>query len=172
MPKKGYDKVLDARDPRYDVVIVGNGELDARWHEEPGVHVLGPRSQEELVELYRAGDVFVLPAVGEMFTLVMQEAMATGLPVVTTDEPAYAGYGLDRRLIRLVEPAPAAIRAALADIVTDEGLRAEMGAYSRALACRWFDWEANVPRLHDLYQRVLGGEADAGSPPVPAPVPR
>ena len=39
-----------------------------------------------LAELYRASDVFVLPSQGEGFPLVVQEALACGLPVVCGDE--------------------------------------------------------------------------------------
>ena len=46
-------------------------------------------SESKTADLFRACDLFAFPAVGEIFTLVMQEAMASGLPVVTTDDPAY-----------------------------------------------------------------------------------
>src|SRR5207253_1592294 len=48
------------------------------------VAVLGPRGQDELLEHYEWADVFCLPSFAEGVPVVLMEAMATGLPVVTT----------------------------------------------------------------------------------------
>ena len=49
------------------------------------VHFVGFKSKEELKEYYKAADVFVLPTRGDVWGLVINEAMACGLPVITTD---------------------------------------------------------------------------------------
>lgn len=49
------------------------------------IHFLGFKSKDEILSFYRAADVFVLPTREDIWGLVINEAMANGLPVVTTD---------------------------------------------------------------------------------------
>jgi len=151
--KKGYQILLEARDPAYDLVFVGPGAIPRDGHTQ-GVHWVGPLDQAQTCALYRACDLFASPAVGEIFTLVMQEAMACGLPVVTTDDPAYVGSITSGSLVlcrRNADAFRAAIKALLAD--TDRLLA--LGVRSRELAIRYFDWSANSSRLVDAYSDVL-----------------
>jgi len=154
VPKKGYRELFDARSDAYELVFAGPGAVPGSWRLTPGVHVLGERTQEELLLLYRAADLFVAPSRGELFTLVMQEACACGLPVVTTDESAYAGYDIDRELVTFCEPTASALRTQLERLAGDRELRERMGTYARSIACRWFDWDTNVRRTLDLYEEV------------------
>jgi len=154
VPKKGYKELFEARDPAYDLVFVGPGALPAEWNNTPGVHVMGSMSQEQLAELYPIVDVLAAPSQGEMFTLVMQEAFAAGLPVVTTDAYEYESYELDRELICLCEPEPEVLRGELTRITADPVLRKRMGQYSRSLAETYFNWDTNVTPVFDLYTEL------------------
>ena len=49
------------------------------------VHVIPFVSKKELLEYYRASDIFVLPTREDIWGLVVNEAMACGLPIITTD---------------------------------------------------------------------------------------
>ena len=51
----------------------------------PHVHFLGFQKKERLAEFYKAADLFVLPTREDIWGLVINEAMAYGLPVITTD---------------------------------------------------------------------------------------
>lgn len=105
-PKKGFHKLLDARSPEYEVVHAGLGAIP---HEAPdGVRFLGPLNRTELRDLYQASNIFAFPALGEMLTLVMQEAMACGLQ-----------YGFDPFSIALVDPEPEVLRSAFLQILSD-----------------------------------------------------
>ena len=106
VPKKGVDRLIAARGSEYHIALVGSGTVPSL---PPGVTCLGPIERDELRDLYRAADLFAFPAVGEMLTLVMQEAMACGLPVVATDEPDYAAYRVraGRHRVRLRRTRPA-----------------------------------------------------------------
>jgi glycosyltransferase involved in cell wall biosynthesis len=84
--------------------------------------------------------------------------MASGLPVVTTDDPGYAGYGLDRNLVMLIPPSPPDIRTALETVAASADLRQRMGAYSQALARERFSWRAHLDGL----LRELDGAARSG----------
>lgn len=153
VPKKGYDLVIEAGCEEWTTLVVGEG-AGSRPAARPGVVLFGAASREQLVDLYRLSDVFVFPAVGEMFTLVMQEAMAAGLPVVTSDDPAYAQYGLDRSRIGFVRREAGAIRDAIRVVLRDGRLAAEMGAYSRAVATERFSWERNYHVEYAMYPDV------------------
>jgi glycosyltransferase involved in cell wall biosynthesis len=162
VPKKGFDVLMQASDPRFDLVFVGSGNPGG---EATGPHVrfLGALDRTQVAELYQASDVFVLPTHGELFTLAMQEAMASGLPVITSDDPGYAHYDLDRRLLSLVQPQPAVLRDEILRILGDEALRGEMSSYSRCLAEAWFDWDRNFSTLDTTYQGGPGGRSSRRS---------
>ncbi len=157
VPKKGIDSIFASRNEAYDLVFAGSGETKHEWKRAKGVHVLGALSQGELAQLYRACDVCVLPSRGELFTLALQEAAASGLPVITTDEAAYAAYDLDRTGIMLIEPSPANITASIKKVLSDTKLRKKMSAYSIDLAARWFDLAQNSGKLIDVYTEFENG---------------
>lgn len=151
--KKGYQILLEARDPTYDVVFVGPGTIPRQGRTE-GVHWVGPLDQAQTCELYRACDLFAFPAVGEIFTLVMQEAMACGLPVLTTDDPAYVGSIASASVVLCRRDADS-FRAAMKDLLADTDRLLALGVRSRQLAVQYFDWRANISRLIDVYSDVL-----------------
>jgi glycosyltransferase involved in cell wall biosynthesis len=153
--KKGYQILLDAKDGGFDLVFVGPGEVPPQGR-QPGVHWLGAVGQEQLPELYRACDVFAFPAVGEIFTLVMQEAMASALPVVTTDDPAYHRSIVSDRVVLCPRRAED-LREALLKLLADSPRLRALGSASRELAVKHFDWQANFRRLIQRYSDVLGG---------------
>jgi glycosyltransferase involved in cell wall biosynthesis len=157
VPKKGFDTLVAAADPRYHIVLVGSGKIPRLRPE--GVTFLGPVDRGDVPELYQACDIFAFPAEGEMLTLTMQEAMACGLPVVTTAEPAYERYAFDPQGIAFVAPDPEPLRRCLIDLVQDRERRALMARYSRSVAEERFDWQVNVADLARDYERAAVGQA-------------
>ncbi len=91
--RKGFDVLLKAaKELPKDVglYLVGGEPTEEyiRLKEEAGltnVHFLGFMSKEKLMSYYQAADVFVLPTREDIWGLVVNEAMAYGLPVITTD---------------------------------------------------------------------------------------
>ncbi len=91
--RKGFDVLLKAAaalDKSAGIYIVG-GEATEEYktmRETLGltnVHFVGFQTKEKLAEYYKAADLFVLPTREDIWGLVINEAMAYGLPVVTTD---------------------------------------------------------------------------------------
>jgi glycosyltransferase involved in cell wall biosynthesis len=94
-PKKGHRFLLEALAAlgRDDVTLdlVGGGELRAELEAEAArlelsgrVRFLGPLAKEDVAELMRRADLFVLPSLHENLPVVLAEAMASGLPAVAT----------------------------------------------------------------------------------------
>lgn len=82
--KKGLDVIrrLAAELPAWRFWLAGAGKIDPDTWLLPNVHVLRGRKGQSLAELYQSADLLVIPSYGEGFPLVIQEAMACGLPVL------------------------------------------------------------------------------------------
>jgi len=90
---KGMDALLEAApalDKDTGVYFVGGEPSQEHLafqqaHGLSQVHFVGFRKKEQLAEYYKAADVLVLPTQSDVWGLVINEAMACGLPVITTD---------------------------------------------------------------------------------------
>jgi D-inositol-3-phosphate glycosyltransferase len=149
VPKKGYRELMAAHHDEYHIVLAGSGAIPSVV--PSGVTFVGPVDRSELLGLYQASDIFALPAVGEMLTLAMQEAMACGLPVVATKDAAYDSYELDSNGIAFTVPEPDVLRKTFLEILEDPERYDRMRTYSRQLAETRFDWRRNAANLADLY---------------------
>ena len=160
---KGFDVLLRAaRGLRATVVLVGTGPLEAglRASAPPNVRFTGRVSHEELVACYHAADVFCLPSVtiAEAFGIVLLEAMACGLPLVTTALPTgVSAVNRDGVTGLIVPPGDAgALRDALAASVADDRRRAEMGAAARRVLQTEYTAALMAERYLSLYREALG----------------
>lgn len=92
--RKGFDVLLNAWvkcDKEYELYIIGAEptkeylDIKEELHLE-NVHFEGFKTKEELKCYYQAADLFVFPTREDIWGLVVNEAMANGLPVITTDK--------------------------------------------------------------------------------------
>jgi D-inositol-3-phosphate glycosyltransferase len=154
VPKKGYDTVSAATGDGYVLVLAGGPPPPGRAG-RADVIFTGLLPHGEVANLFRACDVFVLPSVSEGFPVTVQEAMACGLPVVTTDDPAYDVYQLDRERMMFISPTVPAVRSGLQRLAADEALRRRMGRYSADVARTRFSWSEHIRILGRLYGEAL-----------------
>lgn len=138
------------------LVVVGDGPSEGSVRAVlPGALMLGRRTGDELARIFASLDLFVHTGPYETFCQTVQEAMASGVPVVA---PA-AGGPLDLvvpgRTGALVPPQDAlAVRDAVWALAADPGLRAAYGRAGRA-AVQGRTWDAVGEQLVDHYHQVL-----------------
>lgn len=151
----------DKRDFRVTIVGAGPEERGLRAAVrdaglEQHVTLAGALNQEQVRRLYEEADAFVLPSFAEGIPVVLMEAMASGVPCVTTRITGIP------ELIRsddeglLVAPSDAeALADAIARLIDDPGLRARIGAAARRRVDADFHLERNTARLASLFARRL-----------------
>jgi glycosyltransferase involved in cell wall biosynthesis len=117
------------------------------------VRFLGFVPDKTLASLYRLAAVFVFPSLYEGFGLPPLEAMASGTPVVTSNQSSLPEVVGDAAL--LVDPyEPAAIFDAMRRVLTEPDLAASLR--ERGLArVRQFSWDRSVRRIRQIYDEVL-----------------
>jgi glycosyltransferase involved in cell wall biosynthesis len=145
VPEKGVFDLLEAyakldNTLRSDVglVFAGDGECRAEITEraktiQPGtVCCPGFAQREDLGKLYGLAEAFVLPTHSDPWGLVVNEAMACGLPVIVTEVAGCTGDLVDDGWNGYVVKAGAIdrLRAAMTTLLQEPGLRREMGSRS------------------------------------------
>lgn len=183
--KKGFDRLIRAcarlagRGLSFRCEIIGTGEqrealaaLIAQLGLEDRVVLVGPKPQDAVLTAYRRAAVFVLPCVvgrdgnRDGLPTVLIEAMATGLPVVTTTvtgNPEIVDHGVNGLLVPPDDVE--ALADALARLLRSSWLRQQMGMAARRKAERVFDVRRNVARLHEWLAEPAPVAAE---PPLPA----
>lgn len=149
--KKGLEVVraVAAAQPDIEFLLAGSGPLKPRKWGLANVHDLGPLQPADLADLYRSVDLLLLPSVGEGYPLVIQEAMASGLPIICGHPSEQADPAASRWLrgvaIDLSQPEATAERVsrALETYRLSEEDRADMATYAR----RTYDWRAMAEAL-------------------------
>lgn len=164
---KGVDDLIRAL-PGLEarLLVAGDGPMRPLWQalaQEKGVagrvHFLGDVGDADLPRLYASADVFVLPANSraEAFGQVLLEAMAAGLPCVTTELSTGTSYVVQDGVTGFVVPPrnPAELARATGHLLDDAQLRRAMGQAGQARVLREFTIEKLVSRIEAIYQDVL-----------------
>jgi polysaccharide biosynthesis protein PslH len=125
----------------------------------PGVEVTG--TVEDVRPYYRGALASVVPLrVGGGSRLKILEAMAAGVPVVSTRLGAEGIEARDGAEIMLAETA-ADFREALSRLASDEGLRRAIAAAAREFVRSRYDWSSVGAGLLKIYEGLLAGGAEA-----------
>lgn len=145
------------------LTVAGGSVIDqvrAAAERDPRIRCLGLLRGREIDDFYASIDAFALPSVAESFGIVQAEAMMCGIPSVTTDLPGGRYPVVATGLGALVPPRdPAALRAALLDVLTwDQAIR-EQGAKR---AREEFGVEGCLDRYGALFETVAADRRRAG----------
>ena len=161
---KGVDVLLHAfaeahLDHDAQLALVGNGALRPGYEEAARrlgvahqVRFLGGVSEKDLIRLYRAAAVTVLPSTTEeeAFGIVLIEAMACGSPVIASALPGVrtvVGEGDNAAGIAVAANDPAALAAAIALLVRDDRMRAGHAKTALRIARERYSQEAERRQL-------------------------
>lgn len=109
---------------------------------------------EKLKELYEKAAIFVLPSEAENFPIVLLEAMAAELAIISTKGTGCAEVVGDTAL--LVNPRDAAgIRSAIDDLLANPQRRKELGAAARTRVESRFSWQVIANQYMSIYQKSI-----------------
>lgn len=148
------------------LLVVGRGPLEDAVRARAAavglsdrVHLLGWMAPAELAGLLADTRLAVLPSFDESFGLAMIEAMAAGVPLVTTRAgalPEVIGASDPPRAL-LIPPGDApALARAIADLLRDPGAAERIGRAGRARAAR-YSWEATACAYENHYRDLWAG---------------
>lgn len=164
LERKGGDLLIDVARTHLSDTCELHLVTGAEVPPGPGVHVyrgLRPYSNE-LMALYRTCDVFVLPTTGDCLAVVLGEAMAASMPVITTRVGAHAEAVEDGWNGYLIDPGDgAALRDRIERLARDPALRSRMGAASRQRAEAEFDAAKSGAIIHNQLMSLVHAEATA-----------
>jgi glycosyltransferase involved in cell wall biosynthesis len=168
-PGKGLSSLLtvwkDLQNDDWQIVIAGPDENGHQATLEKqivdlnlqSVSFTGNLSDDEKWQAYANADLFVLPTLSENFGVVVAEALAAGLPVITTKgapwqllEEEKCGWWIEIG----VDPLRAALQEAMALSTTQ---REEMGKRGKEVCYERFSWNNIAQEMSRVYQHLLTG---------------
>lgn len=166
--QKGLDVLLEALAKlssalKWRLTLVGDGPewpavaaQTARLALIDRVDLRGWQGWSTLPEIYRKAEVFVLPSYDEGMPAALLEAMATGLPVVTTNVSGMGEAVLHDKTGLLVPPRDSdALADALTVMIADPSRWEELGRAGRARIESYYSWIVAAETWVDVIERVL-----------------
>lgn len=170
---KGLNVLIDAMrliETTHEVdahlLVAGAGMMEAEWRNQVTtlgldgrITFLGDVTDAQKLELLHAADLFVLPSNNraEAFGIVLIEAMAAGLPVISTELGTGTSFVNQHEVTGLVVPPndPSALATAIHRIIGNAPLRAQLAAAALARAQSEFNVGTMAAAMLDLYENVL-----------------
>ena len=166
-PRKGLSVLIDAMallPSDVTLWVASDGpeteSLRSRTQGDPRIQWLGRISDEEKIDRLSRASAFCAPSLrGESFGIVLIEAMASGVPVVSTDIDGYRNVATHGENALLVDPGnPQVLAAALARVLTDKPM-AQQFREKGLVRAREFSMDTLADHYVEMYQRALHMEA-------------
>jgi len=167
--EKGPDILIDAfevlhhENPELSLIIVGEGPLKQRLMNkvirrglQNRIHFMGFVDQETLVAIYRSADVFVIPSLYEPFGIVALEAMASGVPVVSSDVGGLSEI-VENAVTGLKVPPgdPQLLASAIRQVLGVPSLCEFLKINGYEYALKRYDWDLVAEKTLQTYMRSL-----------------
>jgi phosphatidyl-myo-inositol alpha-mannosyltransferase len=137
--------------------VVGADPLSVRWLARrqgfslDAVDLLGGLYEEDLTRELERASLLVAPSLGgESFGMVLTRAFASATPAVASNIEGYAAVATAESAVLVPPGEPAALAAALVEVLEDEPRRLAMGEAARTVAER-YSWERIARRLVAIY---------------------
>jgi glycosyltransferase involved in cell wall biosynthesis len=155
-------KALRDNDLDASLVFVGSGDrknaliIAIERDDIPDVYFMGFRNQKDLPLLYSISDIFVLPSENEPWGLVINEAMAAGLPILASEEIGAVPDLVKNACNGFTFPANdiKQLTEQLKLLIRDRQLRISMGLKSREIISTW-DYEKGVKGIRAAMAHTL-----------------
>jgi glycosyltransferase involved in cell wall biosynthesis len=156
--EKRVDLLLEAAAlPGVALTIIGDGhmreELERRFA-GTNTHFTGYLYKHELASAFASADVFVFPGPNETFGQVVQEAMASGLPTVVTEQGSVKDLVREMRTGIVVSHDAAAFARAIQMLRDNRVLLAQLAQGARASA-EERPWSSVMAQLEDYYREAI-----------------
>lgn len=176
VPYKGLEVLLDAMKQVPDcwLDVVGQGPLESFLEDkirhdnlEGRVTLHGGCSAQDLSDLMSRAQALILPSLdrSETFGLVQLEAMAAGIPVITSKlQSGVSEVGIEDETCLLVQPGDAqSLSQAMQKFLNDDQLAAGMGQASRERFNNHYTREIMVRRVWEWYEKLLNTGPSKGT---------
>ena len=163
-PGKGIEYLLKAfesihsQQPNATLLIVGEGDhgptlkgIIENYRSKAAIHFLGKRG--DVRELLAISDIFVLPTLGEGMSNAIMEAMAAGIPIVTTDIPQNKELVAETALLVPIKDS-SRIATAVNNLLSDPKQAKKLGEAAAERIATNFSIGAVQKKLHDLFLTV------------------
>lgn len=159
IPRKGPDRVAQAiknlNDPSIKVLFIGKPFPGYAYDFDcPGIIHKGPLDHDLIPEYMSCADVFVLPTQKEGCSNAVVEALAMGLPVISSDGPFNDDILDEKNSIRINPDDVDALTEAIRKLRDDKALRKSMADYSNSRH-EEYSIEGRAKRILDFINRVV-----------------
>ena len=166
----GAFTIIASQEKNAHLIVVGDGPLSAslsyRIARDPlvrnRIHLRGYRSYDELPLYYAACDIFVFPSHRDAWGLVINEAMSSGLPVISTDRAGAARDLLEDGFNGYVIPYGDRTQLSnrMRELFASDELRIQMGKMARERVVSGFTPERQTRGIIDAVKAVLAKDED------------
>ena len=166
--EKGVDVLIDSapyvlsRFPQAKFIVVGRGDIEGYRERARNLGVeskfffTGFLNDETVAKLYKCADICVYPSRYEPFGIVALEAMAVGIPPVTSNAKGFSETVRNGETGIITQAGdPLSLAQGILLLLENSELKKMMGEKARRLALREFRWEKSAEKTIALYKKVV-----------------
>lgn len=151
--------IISGIGPDYELTLARVSEMGL----DAFVTLTGYTAYEDAPGVYRGAEVFVSPTYAEGFSNTILEAMATGLPIISTFAVGVVDCLRHDENALLIQPGDvSALANALRRMIEDAPLRSRLAARALAEARELYSWPTVARQIVEVYERLRFTEPDAG----------